>query len=159
MLNGFEQTYNTYAFSIVNRSVILIWSKYNVGECMLVTDIYLSNVIHDDVIKWKHFPRYWPFVRGIHRSPVNSLHKGPWRGALLFSLICARINGWVNNGEADDLRRHHAYYDVTVFEWRGCWYTGKQGARESTVMLMSLFSENIPPPGRINISVSNITLW
>ena len=28
----------------------------------------------DDVIKWKHFPRYWPFVRGIHRSPVNSPH-------------------------------------------------------------------------------------
>ena len=33
----------------------------------------------DDVIKWKHFPRHWPFVRGIHRSPVNSPHKGPWR--------------------------------------------------------------------------------
>ena len=31
----------------------------------------------DDVIKWKHFPRYWPFVRGIHRSTVNSPHKGP----------------------------------------------------------------------------------
>ena len=30
---------------------------------------------HDDVIKWKHFPRYWPFVRGIHRSPVNSPHR------------------------------------------------------------------------------------
>ena len=27
---------------------------------------------HDDVIKWKHFSRYWPFVRGIHRSLVNS---------------------------------------------------------------------------------------
>ena len=39
---------------------------------------------HDDVIKWKHFPRYWPFVRGIHRSPVNSHHKGQWRGALDF---------------------------------------------------------------------------
>ena len=36
-------------------------------------------VFHDDVIKWKHFPRYWPFVRGIHRSPVNSPHKGQWR--------------------------------------------------------------------------------
>ena len=24
--------------------------------------------MHDDVIKWNHFPRYWPFVRGIHRS-------------------------------------------------------------------------------------------
>ena len=32
--------------------------------------------IHDDVIKWKHFPRNWPFVREIHRSPVNFPHKG-----------------------------------------------------------------------------------
>ena len=69
---------------------------------------------HDDVIKWKHFPRYWPFVRWIHRSPVNSPHKGQWRGALMFSSICARINGWVNNPEAGDLRRHRAHYDVTV---------------------------------------------
>ena len=69
---------------------------------------------HDDVIKWKHFPRYWRFVCGIHRSPVNSRHKGQWRGTLMFSLICAWINGWVNNREAGDLRRHRAYYDVTV---------------------------------------------
>ena len=34
-----------------------------------------SSAAHDDVIKWKHFPRNWPFVRGIHRSPVNSPHK------------------------------------------------------------------------------------
>ena len=27
---------------------------------------------HEDVIKWKHFPHYWSFVRVIHRSPVNS---------------------------------------------------------------------------------------
>ena len=45
--------------------------------------------IHDDVIKWKHFPCYWPFVPGIHRSPVNSPHKGQWQGAFMFSLICA----------------------------------------------------------------------
>ena len=69
---------------------------------------------HDDVIEWKHFPRYWPFVRGIHRWPVNSPHKGQWRGALMFSLICAWINGWVNNGEAGDLKRHRAHHDVTV---------------------------------------------
>ena len=42
---------------------------------------------HDNVIKWKHFPRNWPFVRGIHRSPVNSTHKVQWRRALMFSLI------------------------------------------------------------------------
>ena len=57
---------------------------------------------HDDVIIWKHFPRYWPFVQGIHRSPVNSPHKGQWRGALMLSLICVWINGWVNNGGAGD---------------------------------------------------------
>ena len=68
----------------------------------------------------KHFPRYWPFVRGIHRSPVNSPHKGQWRGALMFSLISARINGWVNNGEAGDLRRHRAHYGIIVMSPTYC---------------------------------------
>ena len=47
---------------------------------------------HDDVIKLKHFPRYRPFVRGIHRSPVDSPYKGQWRRALIFSLICTWPN-------------------------------------------------------------------
>ena len=41
-------------------------------------------------------------------------HKGQWRGALAFSLICTWLNGWVNNREAGDLRRHRAHYDITV---------------------------------------------
>ena len=53
-------------------------------------------------------------VRAIHRSPVNSLHKGQWRGALMFSLICVWKNDWVNNRGAGDLRRYRAHYDVTV---------------------------------------------
>ena len=69
---------------------------------------------HDDVIKWRHFPRYSPFVRGIHRSPVNSPHKGQWRGSLMFSFICAWIYSWVNSREAGDLRRHRAHHDVIV---------------------------------------------
>ena len=52
-----------------------------------------QSFFHDGVIKWKHFPRYWPFVQEIHRTPVNSPHKGQWRGALMLSLICARTNG------------------------------------------------------------------
>ena len=67
---------------------------------------------------WRHqmktFPRNWPFVRGIHRFPVNSPHKDQWRGALMFSLICVWINDWVNNREAGDLRHYRAHYDVTV---------------------------------------------
>ena len=78
----------------------------------------LLRITHDDVIRWKHFSRYWPFVRGIHRSPVNSPHKGQWRGALMFSLICVWINVWVNNREAGDLRRHRGHYDVNVMHYR-----------------------------------------
>ena len=44
----------------------------------------------------------------------NSPHKGQWRGALMFSLICVWINGWVNNRETGDLRRHRGHYDVNV---------------------------------------------
>ena len=67
---------------------------------------------HDDVIKWKHFPRYWPFVRGIHRSAVDSPHIGRWRGTLIFFLICTRTNGWLNNRDAGDLRHNHTRYDT-----------------------------------------------
>ena len=55
-------------------------------------------------------------VRGIHRSPVNSPHKGQWRGALMFPLIYALTNGRANNRDAVYLRRHWAHYDVTVME-------------------------------------------
>ena len=85
---------------------------------MNVNGKYLQNTfawytVHDDVIKWKHFPRYWP-LRG-EFTP----QKGQWRRALMFSLICAWINGWVSNSEAGDLRRHRAHYDVTVMVWTG----------------------------------------
>ena len=90
----------------LHRSFLVLWST--------------NHVKNDDVIKWKHFPRYWPFVPVIHRSPVNSLHKGQWRGALMFCLICAWITGWVNNREACDLRRHCADYDVTIMSVSNC---------------------------------------
>ena len=82
--------------------------------------VYATHFVtfHDDVIKWKHFPRYWPFVRGIHRSPVNYPHKGQWRGALMFSLICVWINGWVNNRKAGGLRRYRTHYDVIVMFYK-----------------------------------------
>ena len=65
---------------------------------------------HEEVITWKHFPRYWPFVSGIHRTPVDSPHKGQWRGSLTFSVICASTN----NRGAGNLRRNRAHYDATV---------------------------------------------
>ena len=105
----------------------LMWkySLYRTGRVVLmrhwISHTYLqdyhteyTHICNDDVIKWKHFPRYWPFVRGFHRSPVNFPHNGQWRGALTFSLICAWIDRWANNGDAGDLRRYRAHYDVIV---------------------------------------------
>ena len=69
---------------------------------------------------WRHqmetFSRYWPFMRYAGNSPVTREfpHKGQWRGALMFSSIYARINGWVNNREAGDLKRNRAHFDVTA---------------------------------------------
>ena len=43
---------------------------------------------------------------GNHRWPVNSTHKGQWRGALVvLFFICGWINGWANNRETSDLWR------------------------------------------------------
>ena len=90
---------------VARRSGFIFITLY-LGFMMI---IQMNPSYHEDFIKWKYFPRYWPSVRGIHRSPVNSPHKGLWRGALMFSLIGAWINGW----ETGDLRRHRAHYDVT----------------------------------------------
>ena len=147
--------YILYLFFSTDLEWVLDSSIWKTGTCLP----YISNVItthHDDVIKWKHFPRSpvpgeFPTQRSVtrsfdvffdlrlnkrlskqswgwwfetlsrplwrhrndafgtpgaetiaHRPPVNSPHKGQWRGALMFSLICVWINGWVNNREAGD---------------------------------------------------------
>ena len=96
---GFEQ-HQKYGINLLNLKKPLIW--------------FLLGFSHDDEIKWKNSPRYWPIVRRFHRWPVNSPRKGQWRGALIFTLICAWINGRVNNREAGDLRHHRAHYDVIL---------------------------------------------
>ena len=71
---------------------------------------------------WRHqietFSALLALLRGIHRSPVNSAHKGHWCGALRLSFICAWINGWVNNRKAGALRLHRTHYDVTVMRFQ-----------------------------------------
>ena len=105
--------------------------------------ISYSETWYDDVNKWKHFPRYWPFVRGIHRSPVNCPHKDQWCGALVFSLICAWLNDWENNREAGDLRRRRAHYDVTVLSrdvWKHVTFSGSH--REKWALLHNVTVHN-----------------
>ena len=88
---------------------VLCRNSYRTILPMPFTVIDMGDFLLYDVIKWKHFPCYWPFVRGIHRSPVNSPHKDQWRGALTFSLICAWYSSWPNTVDAGNLRRHRAH--------------------------------------------------
>ena len=62
----------------------------------------------------KTFSALVAYCGGIYRWRMNSPHKGRWRVTLMFSLICARTSGWVNNRDAGDFGRHHAHYEVTV---------------------------------------------
>ena len=102
---------------LLAANVINVVFEQKLFAKLLLLFSFLGNLVtHDDVIKLALFPRYWPFVRGIHRSPVNSPHKCQWRTALVFSLICAWINAWVNHRGTGDLGRHRTHYDVIVME-------------------------------------------
>ena len=86
-----------------------LWNKI---ENMSLSEIYLI------MIWWRHqvetFFALLALLPGIHRSPVNSSQKGKWRGALVFSFICAWSSGCANNWHTGDLRRHGAHYDAIV---------------------------------------------
>ena len=76
---------------------------------------------HTCISWWRHqmetFSAFLALCAGNSPVPVNSPHKGQWRGALMFSFMYAWINDWVNNREAGDLRRQRGHYDVIVMLW------------------------------------------
>ena len=79
------------------------------------------NCLHDHVVNWRYFPRYWPFVRGFtgHQwiPPSKASDEELW--CVLSS--APEKNGWLNNGEAGDLTHHRAHSDVTVM-WYLLWF-------------------------------------
>ena len=118
-----------------------IYVLYHYSDIIMGTIASQNSTVYSDADQRKRqSSASLAFVRGIRRGPVNSPHKWPvtrkmfpfddvimpsphlvcysskdqWCGALMSSLICAWINGWVNNGEAGDLRCHCAHYDITV---------------------------------------------
>ena len=97
--------------------------QHNVIMIFLFT-LKRRNTIHDDIIKWKHFRRYWSFVRGIGEFTGHRwipLTKASDAGlAFMCSLICALTNGWINNREAGDLIRHRSHCDITVMITHFC---------------------------------------
>ena len=97
------RTFHPWCLCIKTRCLSTLWAK-------LYQHATHSSLRHDDVIKWKHFRRYWPFLRGIHRSPVNSPHKGQWRGVCCFFDLCLEKNGWWCTDLANTNRSHLGHY-------------------------------------------------
>ena len=106
--------YHTHSGVVV---VHMVGPTTMVGEewCHIGKHVFQEIIyIHDDVIKWKHFPHYWPFVSRIHWWSVDSPHKGQWRGTSMFSLICAEQPVEQNDRDVSDLRCYCTHYDVNV---------------------------------------------
>ena len=77
--------------------------NYHVGNCR---DAHCQNNVHDDVIKWEHFSALLAICLG------NSTVTGEFpaqrqvaRSIDVVFFIYAWMNGWVNDREADDLKR------------------------------------------------------
>ena len=137
-----------YTFALV---MVMVWCHTD-GQSSTKPMI---TQVSDDVIKWKHFLHYWPFVWGIHQSLVNSPHKGQWCRALMFSLTCVWINDWVNNREAHYLRGHCTHYDITAMET-------DLNALMLFLMLMVwkyLYSCLIISNTNMTIEINNTTQW
>ena len=79
------------------------------GSCYSRSDITDSLLSHDDVMKWKSFPHYWPFVKGIHRWPVDSFRKGPVMRTFDVPLLLVRTDCWNNTRIAGDQRGHDVH--------------------------------------------------
>ena len=93
---------------------------------------YVCEFYHAGAIKWEHFPLYWPSVRGIHWSPVNSPHKGQWRGALMFSLTCAWTNGSANNRLSKQSRRRW-FKMPSPSLWRHCKFFSRNKISQNVI--------------------------
>ena len=109
--------------SAPNRRRAIIWTKAGIWSIsfkkmhLKCLSVKCRPFCSDHIVsRWRHQMETFSALLALcaRNSPVTgeSPHKGQWRGALMFSLICA--NDWVNNGEAGDLRRHRSHYDVTV---------------------------------------------
>ena len=104
---------------------------------------------HDDVMTWEGFPHYWPFSWWRHQMETFSASLAICAGNSWFTLICARINGWINNREAGDLRRRCTHYDAIVM-CKGNPMVASHGRTHSSALLIVISIATVS---------SSVSLW
>ena len=123
------------------QNISLYDTMLNVGRCVMNWSFLCHNShwwkAHSVVSWWRHpmetFFTLLALCAGNSPATGEFPHKDQWRGALMCSLICAWINGCVNNHEAGDLRRHRTHYDVTVMFIN--WHKGFESTSRLRVLL------------------------
>ena len=45
-------------------------------KCLLISVNNSRSAIPQETLAWKPFLHYWPFLKGMHRAPVDSSHEG-----------------------------------------------------------------------------------
>ena len=99
--------------------LVLVWQTSQSHQRAKTRLDDTMTVSHDDVIKWKRFPRYWPFARGIHRSPVDYPRKGQRRSFDIFFDL--RLNK-----RLDKQSRRRCFETQSRSLWRhsnvNCWF-------------------------------------
>ena len=117
---GFQKISEIMGSNIIFASTLLLLYLISVMLALLSCQQYRNFKMYyeicftDDDIKWKHFPRYWPFVRGNSPIPGEFPAQRPVTRSFDVFFICVWISDWVNNGKAGDLTRYRAPYDVIV---------------------------------------------
>ena len=109
--------------------VIICWNMLAIAFEIIKTHYYSRPFNQNTIMQYQHignvtwwrhqmetFSALLALCAGNSPVPVNSPHEGQWGGALIFSLICARIYDCVNNREAGDLRGHRGHYHVNVMK-------------------------------------------
>ena len=108
---------NRKEWPIVHRIGNIVWITELGQQWFLIINAKGVHVFIYN-IRWKHWQHMMTSSNGnivrVIGSMCGEFTGRRWRGALVFSLICSWRNGWVNNREAGDLRRHRAYYGVIV---------------------------------------------
>ena len=133
-------------------SVITTYDFVELWHVYLLFCVMLQIVSHNDFNKsqaafqaiswWRHQMETFSALLVIcEGNPLLIPHKGQWRKALMYSLICAWINDWANNRGAGDLTRHRD----------GCWLIAGW-RRDTSVQYLLIAHLSIPGFGitRVN---------
>ena len=145
-LNDWNFADDIYIFIFLNVKFVFVSNVTEVCfHSRIVNYSALEEVMHDDVSKWKHFPRHWPFVRVIHRSPVNSPHKGQWHGALNFFHLAL-------NKRLNKQSRRRWFETQSRSLWRHCNGLGGEHATGVYLNQWWLSSSTYVSPGLIELT-------